>query len=271
MEIKKVFILTAIGAVMVLSASVQASLIAYYNFDNAANGGLAAVGTDAALGVNSSISTTMTAAGLGSLALTAGTPDTAGNDGAVSGNSFTWATDTRSLNFWMKADPSQDANPTMISLGSGTGAGNRFDIRMTGGDLRLEVQGGGVTTSANVGDGNWYNITIALGDPATVATSQYFVYNTSANLVASGSFTGSSTAIATGDGLLRMGDSYQDTTRDFYGYLDEVRLYDNQLTQSDALGLAQMWSPAPVPEPTSVTLVGVGLFGLMAFRRWKKA
>ena len=259
---------------MVLSASVQASLIAYYNFDNAANGGLASVGTDATLAANASISITEMAVGAGSLQVGVPVTDAVSplTDGATSGNSFTWATDTRSVNFWMKADATQDLNPTMISLGSGASAGNRFDIRMLGGDLRLEVQSGGSTTAVNVGDGNWFNVTVVCPfDGATVNDCEYFVYDSGANLVGSGNFTGSSTAIATGDGPLRMGDSYQDTGRDFYGNLDEVRLYDNALTQTDASTLAQMWSPAPVPEPTSVALVGFGLFGLVAVRRWKKA
>jgi hypothetical protein len=267
MKKRTLFILTTIATALTFAGPAQAALISYYNFDNAANGGAAAVGTDATLGVNASISTNLTAVGSGALALTLGTPDTAGNDGAVSGNSFTWTTDTRSVNFWMMANATQDANPTMISLGSGTGAGNRFDVRMTGGSLRLEVQSGGVTTAAAVGDGNWYNVTIALGDPATVASSQYYVYDSSFNLVGSGLFTGSATAIATGAGPLRMGDSYQDTGRDFYGFLDEVRLYDNQLNQADALALAQLWNPVVVPEPASAMLAGLGIAALLVFRR----
>lgn len=246
-----------------LPCSVQAALIAHYTFDE---DGTATVGSNATLGVNASISTTTTAVGAGSLALVpGGTPDTSGDDGAVSGNSFTWTSDTRSVAFWMQASGTQDTNATMISLGSGTGAGNRFDVRLLGGNLRLEVQSGGVTTTVPVGDGSWYHVTIALTDPATVASTQYFVHDSSAALVASGSFTGSTTAIATGTGPLRMGDSYQDNTRDFSGFLDDVRLYDNALNVTDAQALAQMWSP--VPEPSAALLGGLGLLALLRRRR----
>jgi hypothetical protein len=260
----KILILSTLGAVVALIDSAQASLIAHYTFDT---DGTATVGTDATLADNATISTTQWAVGGGSLALGIPSVDaaTGSSDGAVTGDTFTWATDTRSVAFWMKADASQDTNPTMISLGSGTGAGNRFDIRMTGGALRLEVQSGGTTTTTTVGDGNWYHVTVSLDDPATVATVNYYVHDTSGSLIAGGAFGGSGTAIATGDGPLRMGDSYQDAGRDFYGYLDDVRLYDNALTETDAQNLALMYNA--VPEPSTLMLGGLGIVAAMALLR----
>lgn len=151
---RAVAILIVLGASLGLS---HASLIAHYTFD-ADGTDLAGGGGTAVLGKNASIDTVNAIVGGGSLLLqdNAGT-DTAGSDGAVSANSFDWsAGDVRSVAYWMQfGSPgvNNDPNRTMISLGSGTSAGNRFDIRLVETSLRFEVQSGGSTTSVDLGDG----------------------------------------------------------------------------------------------------------------------
>ncbi|MCU0782108.1 MAG: autotransporter-associated beta strand repeat-containing protein, partial [Akkermansiaceae bacterium] len=262
-------------AMTLLAGNASASLVAHYTFNDPANPGAAAVGTAANLGKNASITTIDPAVGIGALRLTNNSgSDTSGSDGAVSGNTFSWSNDVRTVAFWMRAQGTQDTNATMISLGAGTSNGNRFDVRLNGTNLRLEVQGGGVNTSVAVGNGNWYHVTIVVpGDGATVANAQYFVHNTSAGLVGSGTFSGSSTAINTGTGPLRMGDSYQDTSRDFFGVLDDVRLYTSALTQTEAQALAALWAPGPVPGSplTWAGTAGGGTWDLDATNHWKDA
>jgi hypothetical protein len=258
--------LRALACLGSLLMTAEGALIAHYTFDSdgsdlGTSGGTATIDADSA-----AITSSNFAVGTGALNLTGPTSgnDSTGGDGAVSANTFSWATDTRSIAFWMKAGTQVDPNPTMISLGGGSGNGTRFDVRLTGTALRLEVQGGGVNTSLNVGDGSWYHLTIVVpADGATVASTQYFVHNSSAGLVGSGSFTGSGTAIATGAGPLRIGDSYWDTGRDFIGVLDDVRLYDTALDSTDAAGLAAMF----VPEPSSALLLSFGALGLLRRRR----
>lgn len=70
-------------------------------------------------------------------------------------------------------------------------------------------------------------------DGATVSDVLYYVHGTDGVLDTSGSFS-NSRALVIGDGPLRMADSYQDVSRDFLGYLDDVRLYDTALSQSGA-------------------------------------
>lgn len=252
-----------LAATLLLANATQGALVAHYTFDSDYS---ATVGTAATAGSRATISTTTSAVGAGSMALGTSGTDTSGNDGAVSGNSFDWAaSDIRSVAFWMKAQGTQDSNPTMLSLGSGSGTGNRFDVRLTGSSLRLELQGGGFTTSANVGDGNWYHVTLVVPNSAsTLANVLYYVHDTTATLAFSGTMTGA-TAVATGVGPLRMGDSYQDTGRDFFGFMDDVRLYDNAISQTDARGLAALWSP--VPEPAVTLLGSLGVLGLLRRRR----
>jgi hypothetical protein len=248
-----------LGSCLAVQSAAHASLIAYYNFDDPADGGKAQAGTDATLGSNASITQNVADIAVGTGGLQLGTPSSETSNGAVSGNNFSWtASDIRTVAFWMKGSSQSDTNPTMISLGSGASAGNRFDIRLAGTALRFEVQSGGSTVSGgpNMIDGAWRFVSVVVPvNPATVADTKYYIYDSSATLLASGTFTGSTTAIATGDGPLRIGDSYQDTARDFIGFIDEVRLYDTALSEQDVAALAAQFNP--VPEPSTWMVVGV--------------
>ena len=59
---------------------------------------------------------------------------------------------------------------TLISLGSGTGGGNRFDIRLDGQNLRLEVQAGGYTTSSDIVDGTWHHIAVVVPNATSIVS-----------------------------------------------------------------------------------------------------
>lgn len=234
-------------------------MVAHYTFDaDGSDSGTS--GGSASLGDAASISTTGAAVGAGFLSLSGSpTTDGSGDDGAVSANSFAWATsDIRTVAFWAQATAGDvgDSNATMVSLGSGTGTGNRFDIRLTGNALRLELQGGGSTTSTIVADGTWHHIAVVVPNAATTLGQALLYFD---GTEVSGAFSGS-TAINTGSGPLRMGDSYQDTSRDFKGGLDDVRLYDEVLDASAIAALA-------VPEPSVMLLGSLGILGLMRRRR----
>ncbi len=217
---------------MVTSLNTQAGEIAHYTFDV---DGTATVGTDANLGSAASISSDA-AVGTGSLALS-GAPaiDTLGTDGAVSGNSFDWIlSDTRTVALWVKAAAGAqlDANATLISLGAEPLSGGRFDLVVKSDALRLEVQGGGTTTSTIIADGTWHHIAVVVTDPATVASCEYYLDG-----VSQGTFGGSGTALITDVGPMYIGDGFHDLTRDFIGNIDDVRLFDTALTASEVAAL----------------------------------
>ena len=250
MKTKTIVVCFSILSVCVaLTGTLQADLLEHLAFD--------AAGSDPVLGAAASIDTVNLKVGAGSLALSgAPSPDTSGNDGAVTATSYDWsASDIRTVAFWMKAVSGDkgDSNATMISLGSGTGGGNRFDIRLNGDALRLEVQSGGTTTTSNIADGTWHHIAIVVPNASsTVADTAYYI---------DGSYVGNfsdSTALATGVGPLRVGDSYQDDGRDFKGNIDDVQLYDHALTAGEIedlylnLDLGAAWDPAPAIAETGV-------------------
>lgn len=244
-----------LGAACCVAGTANAALVAHYTFDS---DGSATVGTDATLGEAASIDNSNFVAGGGSLLLNPNAiiTDTSGADGAVGGDNFDWSgSDVRTVAFFVLANTNQvDTLGTMISLGSGTGGGNRFDIRLDGGNLRLEVQAGGSTTGSNLADNTWHHVAIVVSNAtSTVNDVQYYIDGA---LV--GSFSNAQN-IDTGAGPLRIGDSYQDAGRDFTGNIDDVRLYDSALTANEIAALAA------IPEPGSLALLGLG--GLMFARR----
>ncbi|WP_372846930.1 LamG-like jellyroll fold domain-containing protein, partial [Pontiella sp.] len=206
----------------------QAELIAYYPFDS---GGTAAVGADATLGAAASVSTADRVFGDGALAL-AGSPDSDSNgaDGAVSGDTFEWSSDQRTVAFWMKAtaDDNGDSSASMVTLGYSNGAGSRFDIRMTGNNLRLEIHNSGFGTSTPVADGTWHHIAVVVPfDNATLGDCQYYVDGAYV-----GHFEGSG-EIATETKWMCIGDGLHDKNRDFKGMIDEVMLFDHALDAAE--------------------------------------
>lgn len=182
-----------------------------------------------------------------------------GDDGAISSNTYTWSTDQRTIAFWMRAAAAQtDSLATMISLGNGATNGARFDIRLNTGTgtsaltppgadgfLRLEVQGGFVECNAadfaaagltTLRDGTWHHIAVVVPDAVASVHSTLFYID---GALVSHSSQGTNQAINTAASPLRLGDSYQDFSRDFKGYLDDVRVFNVALTAQEVADLRQ--------------------------------
>lgn len=222
-------LLRTLIAALALPLPVHASLIAHYTFEDGTDStsDVSATGATANLINTAAMSEHCRFVGTRGLVLSGAFGSTTTTDGAISSNSFNWGTsDVRTIVFWVKAPTVQPKSyPTMISLGN-TPISNstRFDLRLDAGKLRAELQGGGFTTSAVLNDDRWHHVAVVV--PLATAQLKDILYYVDGASVPSATGT---TAINTATGPLRIGDSYQDISRDFTGIIDEVRLYDEAL------------------------------------------
>ena len=258
-------ITTLLAATLATAAAAAIDPTALYPFESVNAGATpefissgaitAAFGPAGSLASNSRLLGTASLRVRGQLA-TAAIPE--GDDGAITSNNYDWsAADTRTIAFWMRANGQTDPLATMISLGNTITNGARFDIRLqtgatvfnappgTSGLLRLEVQGGFVESTTadftnaglsftNLRDNRWHHIAVVV--PTATATVHQTAFNIDGVPVAH-SNQGTNQAINTAASPLRIGDSYQDSGRDFNGYLDDVRVYNLALTAQEVLDL----------------------------------
>ena len=256
MKTKHLLLLAALGTGLV--ATTQAALIVHYELDNDFS---ATVGTDASANSAATIDNTTYAVGSGSVLFgTRSNQDYYG--GVQGGDNLDWSSsDERTVAFWMKSGTQTATYPTMFGMGTEGSNFTRFDIRLDNNTLRLELQGGGSTTTVNINDGEWYHIAVVVPNATSrLADTSYYVHNADGSLKASGNFSGTSN-INTGTAPMTIGDS-KHGSRPFIGNIDDVRVYDNALSETEVQTLANMF----VPEPSS-TFLGLMSLGMLFRRR----
>jgi hypothetical protein len=262
-----------------------AAPIAHYTFD-VDNSGSTPDSTGpnfATLGTKVRINTTVAGKiGSGALEMLGGGNTQGPGNGAVTSNSFAWADDARTVTFWWRAD-SPNVNTTdgtFVSFGTEPSNGTRFDIKEQHAlavqtTLRVEVQGAGQGTNpTNFDDGNWHFVAVTVPNDATFADISMFAGVRGGTLSGDLNTSTNTLAIATGTGPIAFGDSIISTLtnpavnndRVPNGYLDDVQIYDEVLTQQEILFLYQ--NPGSVigvavdPRITCFTAVGGGMWEL---------
>jgi len=172
-------------------------------------------------------------------------------------------TQARTVALWINSPAmGQSSHATLVSWGrEGTSTGDngeRFDLRLDNGQLRLEVQGGAIVGTTNLNDGEWHHVAVTWASGGAEDATLY-VNGVSEAIT----FTNSQTIDTGSEGDFRLGSSVRDShsgaIRRFEGLMDDVRLYDSALTSSEIVAL--------VPEPGSVVLLGIGAALVLMLRR----
>ncbi|MEX0654094.1 MAG: LamG-like jellyroll fold domain-containing protein [Phycisphaeraceae bacterium] len=176
----------------------------------------------------------------------------------------------RTLTAWIKTDHKGDQ--VIVGNGqSGIIAGKlifRLDETQSGSDvwaLRTEIQGDALVGSTDLSDGEWHHVAFVFdpdGDDATLANARLYVDGQEELLTTESNRNYNVETLNQGSVLI--GGWPGDGGRFFEGLLDEVGFWGRALTADEVAALA---AGEPIPEPASLTLLGLGGLTLLARRR----
>lgn len=254
-------------ALLAAMGTSQAALVAHWTFDADASDS-SGNGLDGTLKGNAAISTVSKVGG-GSLycASDGDYAEILGNSNITVPTHLPTGAADRTIAFFMKmeVDPT-DTSPTMLSYGNAPSVPNgaRFDILLdSSGKLRFESSGPpsgtftpGYTESYS---GNWVHVAMTYSQSEGILEA--FVDGVSVGTRTGVINTGGNTATPDHAFTLNIGNSANDSLRNFQGYLDDVRIYDTVLSGTELQGLAS------IPEPAVSGLAGLGVLGLFLRRR----
>jgi len=166
---------------------------------------------------------------------------------------------TGTWDMWVQADGWTDGTERTLLGGKGNGSYLELLKTPSGGTLMFVFQGVAVITTTSGGhltNGAWQHIAATWN----FGTDAYEVFIDGVSRASSSTdYDAPTTPTNLGIGMALRPDP---SGGSWDGYLDEVRIYDRVLSQSE---IDQ--NIAAIPEPSTLLLLGAGLFGLLAFRR----
>jgi len=144
----------------------------------------------------------------------------------------------RTISAWLKPVMSQPELAAWLSYGVNTN-GNRFSMRIDGGRLRLEVQGGYIVGTTVLSDGNWHHVAAVVSDAnnngsTDVAETKLYVDGK----LEAVSTSGARVINTTGGAALLIGGSGHNVGYNYAGGIDDVRIYPAVLSAAEISSLA---------------------------------
>ncbi len=144
-------------------------------------------------------------------------------------------------------------NTTSTTTGSILGwgpntANQRMELRIDVGRLRSEHQGGNVQGSTNLTDGGWHHVAVTIKSGATASYPAVKLYLDGVDDTIPTVDPDPFDTVAGNDA--RIGSRPSNNDRFFTGLIDEVRLFDKELTQQEIelvmrIDLLPAWRPSP--------------------------
>lgn len=156
---------------------------------------------------------------------------------------------------WINPD-AVTPNDVIVETGS-AGAGNRWSFTLSGGNFRLEVDGGGFTSSIRPTTSAWQFVCL-ITNGTTIADTWIFKINSTGNYTEKGSGVNSINTVNT---ALRLGEGIN-ANYDFDGKIDEAGFWNRSLDFDDEIyymwngGQGMSWgSGVPPDDPPVVDLI----------------
>ena len=246
-----------------MASAAPAALIGYWDFNEGA-------GTVAANSANASFNGTVAGGatwvagpgGFGSALSFDGVDDQVNTSfSAVAGSG------ARTVAAWIRYPNQPGASPNefdaIVSYGNNT-TSNRWTFRVSDSvaiapyQLRLEVSGGGVNSTTLLNDDVWHHVAV-VESGGSLSTVSLYIDGALQSVAYNGGGSGLAINTITGANTFTIGGSLHSASYNFLGSIDEVRMYDEALTQAQVQALM-------VPEPTGALLM-VSALGLQIRRR----
>lgn len=182
----------------------------------------------------------------------------------------------RSIVLWVN-EPSSTLNPNDIWVGWGrtdATARIRWDFGLhnsVDNTMRVELNSGFAASPAGtaIANGNWHQVAVTYAAAATTVS-----FYLDGSLFGTGTFSANpvntdisgNLGIAIGAGIREVAASNGNVNRFVNGLIDDVRIFDNELTPTE---ISDLYT-STVPEPTTVSLAALGAAALFLRRRARK-
>jgi len=151
----------------------------------------------------------------------------------------------RTVSAWVRT--TSPATGVIVGWGPNT-ATQRMELRLNVGRLRCEHEGGNVQGSTNLTDGGWHHVAVTISANATVSYPQVKLYLDGVDDTIPTTDPDAFATVAGND--VRIGSRPSNNDRFFTGQIDDVRIYDKELTAQELelvmrTDLLAAWRPSP--------------------------